>query len=161
MLIKKVADAMRDVKAFDTVPHLRLIEKLKGYGISGSLLMWLMNFLQGRSQRVVLNGIQSQWLEVTSGVPQGSILGPLLFVLYINDIAENIQCKLGVFADDTKIYSIINNMCNTMELQCDLDNMQEWCRTWLLKLNLEKCKVMHIGKSIQKKNFSRFLYRFM
>ena len=75
--------------------------------------MWLMNFLQGRSQRVVLNGIQSQWLEVTSGVPQGSVLGPLLFVLYINDIAENIQCKLGVFADDTKIYSIINNMCNT------------------------------------------------
>ena len=107
-----------------------------------------MNFLQGRSQRVVLNGIQSQWLEVTSGVPQGSVLGPLLFVLYINDIAENIQCKLGVFADDTKIYSIINNMCNTMELQCDLDNMQEWCRTWLLKLNLEKCKVMHIGKSL-------------
>ena len=135
-------------KAFDTVPHLRLIEKLKGYGISGSLLMWLTNFLQGRSQRVVLNGIQSQWLEVTSGVPQGSVLGPLLFVLYINDIAENIQCKLGVFADDTKMYSIINNMCNTMELQCDLDNMQEWCRTWLLKLNLEKCKVMHIGKSL-------------
>ena len=135
-------------KAFDTVPHLRLIEKLKGYGISGSLLMWLMNFLQGRSQMVVLNGIQSQWLEVTSGVPQRSVLGPLLFVLYINDIAEYIHCKLGVFADDTKIYSIINNMCNTMELQCDLDNMQEWCKTWLLKLNLEKCKVMHIGKSL-------------
>ena len=135
-------------KAFDTVPHLRFIEKLKGYGISGSLLMWLMNFLQGRSQRVVLNGIHSQWLEVTSGVPQGSVLEPLLFVLYINDISENIQCKLGVFADDTKIYSIINNMCNTMELQCDLDNMQEWCKTWLLKLNLEKCKVMHIGKSL-------------
>ena len=75
-----------------------------------------MNFLQGRSQRVVLNGIPSQWLVVTSGVPQGSVLGPLLFVLYINDIAENIQCKLGVFVDDTKIYSIINNMCNTMEL---------------------------------------------
>jgi len=93
-------------KAFDSVPHLRLIEKLKEYGIGGNLLLWLKSFLHGRSQRVVLNGVQSQWMEVTSGVPQGSVLRPLPFVLYINDIAKFIQCKLGVFADDTKIHSI-------------------------------------------------------
>ena len=135
-------------KAFDSVPHLRLIEKLKGYGIAGNLLNWMKSFLHGRFQRVVLNGIESQWLEVTSGVPQGSVLGPLLFVLYINDIAENIKCKLGIFADDTKIYSIINSVSNVEDLQCDLDNMQEWCETWLLNLNLDKCKVMHIGRTL-------------
>ena len=83
-------------KAFDSMPHLRLTEKLKGYGIGGNLLMWLKSFLHGRSQRIVLNGIQSQWSEVTSGVPQGSVLRPLLFVLYINDIAEIVQCNVDV-----------------------------------------------------------------
>ena len=94
-------------KAFDSVPHLCLIEKLKGYGIGGNLLLWLENFLHNRSQRVVLNGTESQWSDVTSGVPQGSVLGPLLFVLYINDKAEFIECQLGVFADDTMMYKII------------------------------------------------------
>ena len=74
-----------------------------------------------------MNGVQSHWSEVTSGVPQGSVLGPLLFaiVLYINDVAEIIRCKLGIFADDTKIYSIINSVRNVEELQCDLDSMWE------------------------------------
>ena len=129
------------------MPHLRLIEKLKGYGIGGKLIMWLRSFLNGRFQRVVLNGVQSHWSEVTSGVPQGSVLGPLLFVLYINDVAETIQCKLGIFADDTKIYSIINSARDVEKLQCDLNSMREWSRSWLLNLNLEKCKVMHIGRT--------------
>ena len=94
-------------KAFDSVPNFRLIGKLSSYGIGGKLLLWFKSFLQGCSQRVVLNGSESQWSDITSGVPQGSVLGPLLFVSYINDIAEFIQCQLGVFADDTKIYSII------------------------------------------------------
>ena len=126
-------------KAFDTVSHLRLIEKLKGYGIGGKLIMWLKSFLNGRFQRVVLNGVQSPWSEVTSGVPQGSVLRPLLFVLYINDVAETIRCKLDTFADDTKIYSIINSVRDVEELQCDLDSMREWSRTLLLNLNLKKC----------------------
>ena len=134
-------------KAFDSVPHFRLIEKLKGYGIGGSLLSWLKSFLLGRFQRVVLNGSVSQWTGVTGGVPQGSVLGPLLFVLYINDIAETIQSELGVFADDTNIFSIIRSICDVTKLQRDLINMQEWNGIWLLNLNLEKCKVMHIGKS--------------
>ena len=134
-------------KAFDSVPHFRLIEKLKGYGIGGSLLLWLKSFLFGRFQRVVLNGSVSQWTGVTSGVPQGSVLGPLLFVLYINDIAEAIQSELGLFADDTKIFSIIKSICDVTKLQRDLIKMQEWNGIWLLNLNLEKCKVMHIAKS--------------
>ena len=97
-------------KAFDSVPHLRLIGKLKGFGIGGKLLYWLECFLHGRSQRVMLNVYEFQWSDITSGVPQGSVLGPLLFVLYINDIAEFIQNKLSVFADDTKMYSIIRSV---------------------------------------------------
>ena len=85
-------------KVFDSVPHLRLIEKLKIYGISGNLLLWLENFLSGSLQRVVLNGIQSEWTKVTSGVPQGSVLGPLLFVLYFNNLPDIIRYKLDVFA---------------------------------------------------------------
>ena len=107
-----------------------------------------MDFLQGRSQRVVLNGVKSQWSEVTSGVPQGSVLGPLLFVLYTNDIAEIIQCHFGIYADDTKIYSVIKSLCDTVNLQQDLDNIQDWSKLWLLNLNSEKCKFMHIGKSL-------------
>ena len=133
-------------KAFDTVPlpHPRLIEKLKAYGICGKLIMWLKSFLNGRFQRVVLNRVQSHWSEVTSRVPKGSVLGPLLFVM---DVAETIQCELGIFADDTKIYSIINSV-RDVEEKCDLDSMQEWSRTWLLNLNLEKCKVMQNRKTL-------------
>ena len=135
-------------KAFDSVPHFRLIEKLRGYGLSGILLSWLADFLWRRYQRVVLNGVNSEWSEVTSGVPQGSVLGPLLFVLYINDIAEIIKCQLGIFADDTKIYSVIKSLCDVVNLREDLDRMQDWSRLWLLNLNSEKCKVMHIGRSL-------------
>ena len=96
----------------------------------------------------MLNGVNSEWFEVTSGVPQGSVLGPLLFVLYINDIAEIIKCQLGIFADDTKMYSVVKSLCDVVNLQEDLDRMQDWSRLWLLNLNSEKCKVMHIGRSL-------------
>ena len=125
----------------------RILEKLKGYGIGGSLLLWLKSFLLGKFQTVVLNESVSQWSGVTSGVPQGSILGSLHFLLYINDIAEAIQSELGVFADDTKIFSITRSIRDVTKLQRDLINMQEWNGIWLLNLNLEKCKGMHIGKN--------------
>ena len=92
---------------FDSVPHY---QKLASYGLNGKLLTWLTDFLLGRLQRVVLNGEVSEWLEVTNGVQQGSVLGPLLFILYINDIAEASKCDLEVFADDTEIYSIIETI---------------------------------------------------
>ena len=87
-------------KAFDTVPHLRLLHKLEVYGIKDKLLMWFKNFLVGRQQCVVLNNIQSSWSIVTSGVPQGSVLGPLLFTIFVNDIPHIVRNDIYLFADD-------------------------------------------------------------
>jgi len=120
---------------------------LAGYGIDGKLLSWLTNFLQEWLQRVGLNGENSEWVEVSSGVPQGSVLGPLLFVLYVNDIVKFIQSELEIFADDTKIYPVIETIHDIVKLQQDLWNMQDWSASWLLNLNFEKCKVMHIGNT--------------
>ena len=92
-------------KAFDSVPHQRLLSKIKSYGIEDNIFKWLSSFLHNRLQRVVLNGVSSQWARVKSGVPQGSVLGPLLFTLYINDLPDNVACGIKLFTDDTKIYS--------------------------------------------------------
>ena len=89
-------------KAFDSVPHRRLLLKLEAYGIKGSLLRWLESFLTGRRQRVAVNGNLSSWAPVDSGVPQGSVLGPLLFICYVNDMPEVVHSALRMFADDTK-----------------------------------------------------------
>ena len=100
-------------KAFDRVSHKRLIYKLQCNGISGSLLMLLQDFLHNRRQRVIFNGQASEWQMVSSGVPHGSILGPLLFLLYINDIVDNINCDIRLFADDTSLFSIVNDATQT------------------------------------------------
>ena len=134
-------------KAFDSVPHLRLISKLQAYGIRGNLLKWIKNFLIGRQQKVILNGSSSQWTEVTSGVPQGSVLGPLLFILYVNDITDGVQSSLEMFADDSKLYRIIQNPCDTDTLQHDLNYISNWSKLWLLNFNTTKCSVMHLGRN--------------
>ena len=133
-------------KAFDTVPHKRLMEKLKGYGISGTLFKWLEHFLIGRKQRVVLNGEESQWSPVTSGIPQGSVLGPVLFLLYINDLPDVVNNLVKLFADDTKLYAVVNNEDDQTSLQNDIDSLIEWSDTWLLKFNRSKCKHLHLGR---------------
>ena len=134
-------------KAFDSVPHHRLLQKLASYGFSGQLLCWLEGFLSDRCQRVILNGSFSDWCPVTSGVPQGSVLGPLLFTLYINDIPNIVHTDLSFFADDSKVYTVIRTLEDSHRLQADLDSIQNWCQLWLLRLNLLKCKVMHVGYS--------------
>ena len=129
-------------KAFDSVPHKRLLNKLKAYGISGNLLDWIADFLSDRKQRVKVNNSVSSEKKVTSCIPQGSILGPVLFIIFINDFPENVQSTCKVFADDTKIYNVTKNHDI---IQNDINALFEWSRTWQLNFNLAKCCVLHIG----------------
>ena len=128
-------------KAFDSVSHPCLLLKLEALGITDNILSWLKEFLTVRRQRVVVNGQFSSWLPVTSGVPQGSVLGPLLFILFINDISlvvSNSTVKL--FADDVTIYKEIICPADVDLLQCDLSKVVAWAKTWMLRLNPDKCE---------------------
>ena len=134
-------------KAFDTVPHQRLVSKLRGYGIRGSLLQWVGDFLKDRSQFVKINDATSSSIPVTSGVPQGSVLGPTLFIYYLNDMPEVVDCVVRIFADDTKAYTSVESEEKRDILQKSLDNLMEWTDKWLLRFNTSKCKVIHFGKN--------------
>jgi ribonuclease P/MRP protein subunit RPP40 len=133
-------------KAFDSVPHQRLLEKLKTFGINGKLLQWLENFLVSRTMRVGVRGMFSQMQAVLSGVPQGSVLGPLLFLLFVNELPSWIKNDMRMFADDTKVWCRIRTATDSITLQEDLDRLSLWSSTWQLKFNAEKCMVMHIGQ---------------
>ena len=132
-------------KAFDKVPHRRLLAKVRALGIDGNVARWIENWLSCRRQRVVLNGHTSEWVIVTSGVPQGSVLGPLLFIIYVNDMDGDILAKISKFADDTKLGMNVAKDGNTAQLQDDLRRIGEWSDTWQMPFNVSKCKVMHIG----------------
>ena len=133
-------------KAFDSVPHERLLEKAKGYGIRGYILQWIKLFIKGRRQRVVVNGKKSSWRDVKSGVPQGSVIEPLLFLLFINDMPNEIKCNIQLFADDAKIFKTVKNEEDHQDLVKDLDNLENWARLWQMKFNVGKCKVLHLGR---------------
>ena len=127
-------------KAFDKVPHARLLVWLKALGLNNRVSSWIEAWLRDRRQRVFVGGEESAWSAVSSGVPQGSILGPLLFIVYINDLDEKMTSTVLKFADDTKISSN-----SQQELQRDLDTAVEWAQTWQMQFNTNKCKVMHVG----------------
>lgn len=131
-------------KAFDTVPHERLLEKLRGMGVQGKVLQWIRSFLSDRVQKVIVEGEESGWRDVVSGIPQGSVLGPMLFICFINDLPEEVVSEVFVFADDTKLFARVPE--RTKELQQDLDSLQKWSNKWQLRFNTSKCKVMHLGK---------------
>lgn len=139
------------MKAFDKVPHQRLLGKLKSYGLAGNTLQWITSFLSSRTQKVVINGTSSSPRQVTSGIPQGSVLGPLLFVVYINDLPDATDSPTYLFADDTKIYRRVTNDQESKELQDDINNLQEWSDRWLLKFHPDKCVHMKIGKNSNRK----------
>ena len=132
-------------KAFDKVPHKRLMAKVRSLGIIDEVGDWIEDWIGGRKQRVVINGESSEWVPVTSGVPQGSVLGPLLFIIYINDLGLGLVSKISKFADDTKLGSNADNEEAVRQLQKDLEKIGEWSEKWQMPFNLEKCKVMHIG----------------
>ena len=143
-------------KAFDLVSHKHLIFKLEKYGIKNEILAWIASFLNQRSQRVVVRGTASEAFEVTSGVPQGSVLGPVLFLIFINDLPLGIISLLSLFADDTKVFRrIITDRSGQVQtsdrdreiLQNDLDNIYKWAEKWKMEFNVDKCKVMHLGRS--------------
>ena len=126
--------------AFDTVPHKRLISKLQAYGLSTQIIQWITSFLDSRVQRVDINGQTSDWKNVTSGIPQGSVLGPILFVMFINDLPDLIKSEVFLFADDTKVFSVNKSVKDAEQLQSDLDALEEWSNKWLLNSTLISAK---------------------
>ena len=140
-------------KAFDSVPHERLFIKLKSLGIQGDILNWIKSFLRGRTQCVNVDGEKSGWRNVLSGIPQGSVIGPILFVMFINDMPDEVRfnmCKL--FADDCKLYGVVDKSeANTMQL--DLEKLQEWSDRWQLPFNGKKCKAMHFGANNPRRKY--------
>ena len=134
-------------KAFDKVNHSKLILKLHSYGIRDSTLHWIQAFLSNRQQRVVVEGEESDSVPLTSGVPQGSVLGQILFLAYINDLPQDIVSQLSLFADVTAIYLTIESKTDSDCLQRDLDRLQAWESKWDMELNPSKCQVIHVTAS--------------
>ena len=117
-------------KAFDSVCHLLLIHKLKSYGYSGQCVQWLQSYLLNRKQRVVLEGKASDWKPVLSGVTQGSQIGPLLFILDINDLTNHVDsCEISLYADDSKLFREISSVTDCQLVQKNLDSVCLWCET--------------------------------
>jgi len=134
------------MKAFDKVPHRRLLYKLHRYGISTSIIQWIESFLSNRKQRVRVMNSFSEWEPVTSGIPQGSVLGPILFVIYINDLPDELNSECYMFADDTKVFRDIKTPTDNNILQEDMHKLENWSDNWLLRFHPDKCKVLTFGK---------------
>ena len=133
-------------KAFDSVPLKRLLVKLESIGIEGEVLRWLKAFLTGRRHRGNVGGELSDWVYAKSGIPQGSVLGPTLIVIFINDLPLVIKNSCKMFADDTKLCRTIITEDDTTSLQDDIDSLVDWSAFWQFPFNELKCKCMHIGK---------------
>ena len=141
-------------KAFDKVPHKRLLVKINALGIRGLIERWITAWLSNRRQRVVINGKRSGWSPVTSGVPQGSVLGPLLFLIYINDLDVQVISRLAKFADDTKLGTDAADPEAVRVLQNDLAIIGEWSEKWQMPFNLDKCHVLHVGNANLKAQYT-------
>ena len=134
-------------KAFDKVPHQRLILKLKSHGMGNRIINWIEQWLKDRRQRVVVvvGGEVSSWKPVLSGLPQGSVLGPVLFLIYINDLEEGVTGNILKFADDTKLFRKVKEIGDKQKLQDDIDKLVKWSDNWQMLFNFGKCKCLHTG----------------
>ena len=135
------------IKAFDQVHHPLLIHKLKSLGVAGPVANWIQNWLSGRSQKVVVQGCMSDKVSVTSGTVQGSVLGPLLFLMYVDDFGNGTQSFNNKYADDTKFQNDVHSAVSAVVFQSDLNLLHQWCDLWKLNIHPEKSKVMHFGRS--------------
>ena len=129
-------------KAFDTVPHRKLLHKLDHYGIRGPLHRWLSSFLCKRQMRVVVGGEYSRCATVDSGVPQGTVLGPLLFLCHINDLPDCVKSQVRLFADDCLLYRTIKSQKDHLILQNDLSELDKWAKSWGMRFNAKKCYIL-------------------
>ena len=141
-------------KAFDSLSHTKLLHKLKAYGLDFCTFNWIRSFLLGRSQRVVINSAYSSWLNCISGIPQGSVFGPLLFLISINDLPDVVtHSNILLYADDAKVLKTIVSRLDCIHLQANLDAISLWCTSWQLHLNISKCFTVRFGL-VDKPSFS-------
>ena len=139
-------------KAFDKCDHGILLHKLKKLKIKGKLGRWIQNFLEGRKQVVVVDRVKSTWSEIISGIPQGSVLGPILFLIYISDIGEDLIAKTLVYVDDTKVKQKVNSEEDVESLQKELEKLDKWAKTNNMNFNGKKFQVVRYGANAELKN---------